>query len=121
WAVNANATPEAAAAAWEWIKFYESEEAQQIVGEQRLAGFPIKKSALNKVADNAKIPENISVFYDKINENGVTLFENACWASWVGVVSGGAGDILRDAKPFDEVLATIQKEVKRIHEETYNK
>ncbi len=120
WAVNANATPESAAAAWEFIKFYESEEAQQIIGQKRLAGFPIKNSALDEVADNAKIPENISVFYDKINENGVTLFENACWAQWVSVVSEGAGNILRNVKPFDEVLKTIQSEVKRIHSETYD-
>ncbi len=119
WAVNANAAPEVAAAAWEWIKFYESEEAQQIIGEKRLAGFPIKKSALDNVTKNAKVPENISVFYDKINENGVTLFENACWAQWVSIVSEGAGNILRNTKPFDEVLETIQKEVKRIHAETY--
>ena len=121
WAINASASPEAVAAAWEWIKFYESEEAQQIIGQKRLAGFPIKKSALDKVADNVKVPANISVFYDKINENGVTLFENACWAQWVGVVSGEAGALLRDTKPFDEVIKTIQSEVERIHRETYGK
>ena len=121
WAINASASPEAVAAAWEWIKFYESEEAQQIIGQKRLAGFPIKKSALDKVADNVKVSANISVFYDKINENGVTLFENACWAQWVGVVSGEAGALLRDTKPFDEVIKTIQSEVERIHRETYGK
>lgn len=119
WSVNSNASSDSAAAAWEWIKFYESEESQQIIAQTRLAGFPIKKSALESIGDLVETPANIEVFYDKLGENGVTLFENACWSTWTGVVSAGVSDIYRNTKPFDEIIETIQTDVAKALEETY--
>ncbi|MBR2883206.1 MAG: sugar ABC transporter substrate-binding protein [Clostridia bacterium] len=82
WVVNGRSSEAKQEAAWKWLQFYLSEETQLKLAETRLGGFPINKKALDYCDTIEAVPENMAVFYRTIDENAVTLSENATWAAW---------------------------------------
>ena len=45
-------------------------------------GFPVRKSALDKISAMETVPANKDAFYKGIDAYGITLFECPSWAEW---------------------------------------
>jgi len=69
-------------AAWQWVKFYVSEEAQRILGEYK-RGIPCMKRIANSPAFlNEKLPpENERVFLDQM-ASARDLYPSLAWLEW---------------------------------------
>ena len=80
WVVYSKASDSSKEAAWLWIKHYLSEDSQNLIADSfGSIGFPVRKSALEKVSGMETVPE---AFFKGIDECGVTLFECPTWAEW---------------------------------------
>lgn len=78
WVIYQNTEKAVADAAWDWISYYLSEEAQLLQAETTLSGFPVMQKALDKVSTNGKKPEGKDAFYRGIDAHGTTIMENPC-------------------------------------------
>lgn len=81
WLISSKASKDVKDAAWEFLNYYLSDEAQNIVAESG-ASLPVKKTALQVVEKSSGKPQNKKVFTDGISEGGTTLDENASWNEW---------------------------------------
>lgn len=93
WSIYAGSPEQEQGAAWEWIKYYLSPESQMIVGQKRLAGFPINKVALKAIEDEDTKPVNMKAYFEKIETDGVTLFENPVFSEWTAEVQQISGEL----------------------------
>lgn len=109
WVINGRASEAKQEAAWKWLKFYLSEETQLKLAETRLGGFPIHKKALDYCDTLEVVPENLAVFYRAIDENAVTLSENASYAAWKASLDGVFKDL------YNGVL-TAEDAAKKAHD-----
>ncbi|GAA3407944.1 ABC transporter substrate-binding protein [Paenibacillus hodogayensis] len=109
WLISSKAKQDVKDAAWEFLKYYLGDEAQNLVAESG-ASLPVKKTALQVVEKSTTKPLNKKAFTDGISEGGVTLDENASWNEWRGVAQPIINDIV--------VTGNISAEegVKQIHE-----
>lgn len=83
WVMYSRATEAEQDAAWKWIEYYLSETSQDAVANEfTTIGFPVRKSALEKVKEVETVPANSAAFYEGLDEFGITLFENECWSNW---------------------------------------
>lgn len=101
-------------AAWEWIKHFIGEESQKTVAEKLLAGFPIRKSALEYIESKDHRPANISIFYKELESSGVTLFENGTWEEWNPVVGKYAIQVRQGEMSAEAAAKAIDAELKEI-------
>lgn len=115
WVMYKGATDAQKDAAWEWMKYYLSEEAQMIVAEETPAGYPVMKSALEMVKNNGLKPDNKEAFYKDIDAYGMTILENPCSFQVEQVMQPLANNIKDNVKPIPELLkeaeAAMQQEL----------
>lgn len=82
WVVNGRSSKAEQEAALKWLKFYLSETSQLTLAEKCLGGYPVHKKALEYLDSTEGVPSNRAVFYNELDETGITLYENATWAEW---------------------------------------
>lgn len=114
WVINSKSAPEVQDAAWEWLKFYLSEEAQLKLAETCLGGYPVNKKAVEYCGTLDVKPENREVFYKYIDETGVTLFENTTWEEWKPAADVHFKDLYNGVVTAEEAAQKIHKEVSEI-------
>lgn len=107
WVMYSGAPEEVKDAAWEWVKYYMSEEGQMIVAKEGPSGYPIMKSALDTVSKNGVAPENKDVFYKGIDQYGLSLLENPVSSAANGVMN----EITSKIRNKEITAATIDKEI----------
>ncbi len=121
WGIYSGASEQVKGAAWEFLKYYLSEEAQDLTAKYRLAGFPIRKSSLDKIEKmDGVVPANISAYYKYIDEYGETLFENPCWSEWQAEVHGKSTQMVRGDITPEEAAAESHKAVQEVLDYYYN-
>ncbi len=121
WGIYSGATEQEKGAAWEFLKYYLSEEAQDITGKYCLSGYPIRKSTLSNIENNEEaVPRNVGAYFRYIDEFGETLFENPCWSEWNGVVAGYAAEIVRGEKVAAEIMPEVHEKVQEALDYYYN-
>lgn len=80
WVVFSKAKQEVKDAAWEFLKYYLSDEAQNMIASGG-AEIPVKKSAMAKIDATTK-PQNKKAYTDGVAESGMTTDENDSWQEW---------------------------------------
>ncbi|HIW31770.1 MAG TPA: extracellular solute-binding protein, partial [Candidatus Paenibacillus intestinavium] len=112
WLVYSKASEEKKEAAWTFLKYYLSEESQDILAASG-ASLPVLKSSLVKVdAMTDTKPSNKKAYTMGIAEGGATLDENATWEEWNGVAQPLFDEIYNNRltveKGADEITEKIQ-------------
>lgn len=113
WLIFSRAKPEVKQAAWEFLKYYLSDEAQKIVAESG-STLPVKKTALQVLDNSASKPLNKKAFTDGIAEGGTTLDENASWTEWRGAAQPVINDIMKGNTTVEEGVKLIQEKVQAV-------
>lgn len=85
WLISSRAKQESKDAAWAFLKYYLSDEAQKIVADSG-STLPVKNTALESLSSSTTKPANKAAYTDGIAEGGVTLDENATWNEWRVIV-----------------------------------
>lgn len=109
WCIYSRASKESQEAAWRWILHFINEESQNKVAETLLAGFPIKKTALNYVSQLSSVPANLNAFFEGVNKYGETLFENPTYEEWRPKVDEQAAKIRKGEISAKEAAKTMDK------------
>lgn len=117
WLISSRAKQEAKDAAWEFLKYYLSNEAQDIIIKSG-STLPVKKSALDQLKDSATKPLNKAAFTDGIDEGGVTLDENASWSEWRILVQQVVNEIMVDNVTVSDGLKDIHQKVQEVLDES---
>lgn len=83
WVVNSRSSEAEQDAAWKWIEYFLREESQNAVADSfNSIGFPVRKSALEKLETVETVPANKGAYYEGIDAYGITLFECPSWEEW---------------------------------------
>ena len=114
WVVNGKSSKAEQEAAWKWLEFYLSEETQLKLAEKRLGGYPIHNKALEYCGTVEGKPENKAVFYNSLDDGGVTLSENASWAEWKVAADEVFKDLYNGMLTADEAAKKLHPKVSDI-------
>ena len=121
WSIYSGETDQQKGAAWEFLKYYLSEEAQHIVAKYCLTGFPIKTSALEAVEEYKPWGEtDTAPFYKHLDEFGRTVAESPCWSEWRTKYDNVCGQIQKGEELTDEMIVTLDQDVQEILDYYYN-
>ncbi|GAA3407316.1 ABC transporter substrate-binding protein [Paenibacillus hodogayensis] len=113
WLIYSKAKAEAKEAAWTFLQYYLSDEAQTLLAESG-ASLPVKKSTLEALEKQTTKPLNKKAFTKGTEEAGGTLDENPTWNEWRAAATPILNDIL-DGKTAPEAGAKeIQQKVQTI-------
>lgn len=112
WTIFSKAKPEAKEAAWEFLKYYLSDESQKLLAESG-AALPVKESAEDQLDASVK-PENRNVFSQGVKEAGMTTDENNTWADWRSAAQPIFTEIYQFAKTPEQGAAEIQKKIQDV-------
>ena len=117
WAIYGKASQTAKDAAWDFIKYYYSEESQDICGKYNKGGFPIRKSVYEKLGETK--PANIKGIIEGIDGRGHTLCEGPGWGEWRTIVDKAYGDYIQrqPLNPRDQTLVKMHEDVQRVLDE----
>lgn len=113
WVIFSKAKKESKDAAWTWLKYYLSEEAQNIVADSG-ATLPVNKAALSKVETLSFKPANKKAYTLGIAEGGTTLDENACWNEWRTAAQPIFNDIFNAKIAPADGLKQIKEKVQKV-------
>lgn len=119
WVINASAGEAEKEAAWTWIQYYLSEEAQTVMNEEGLDGIQTKLSVLEKMQGLETTPANMQAFSQGLDEYGVTLFENDTIEKWNKEVTDITLRMLNKLTDFDSGVAELQTKVSAILAKEY--
>ena len=112
WIIFSKSGADVQAAAWEWIKFYLSEESQNLYAQTCPGGYPIRKSALDIVAKTDTKPANKNAFITGVDKYGITLFENSTYEQWKPEVDKVIKDLylgnIKSADAAKQIDKTVQ-------------
>ncbi len=111
WVMYKGATDAQKDAAWDWMKYYLSEESQMIVAEETPAGYPVMKTALEAVTSNGLKPEGKDAFYREIDEYGMTILENPCSFQVEQIMQRLTNNVKDSVKPISELLKEAEAEM----------
>lgn len=113
WLIFSRAKKESKDAAWLWLKYYLSQESQDILAESG-ASLPLYKSSLDKVQSSSFKPANKKAFTEGIAEAGTSLDENACWNEWRTAAQPIFNDIYDNKISPTEGLKQIKAKVQKV-------
>ncbi len=99
-------------AAWDWMKYYMSEESQMILANEAPSGYPIMKKALDAVSANGVKPEGKDAFYRGIDEFGMSIMENPC-STQVNNIVNDLCSKLQNGQNLDKLLPEKHTELQR--------
>ncbi|WNQ09898.1 sugar ABC transporter substrate-binding protein [Paenibacillus aurantius] len=112
WVIFSKAKQDAKDAAWEFLKYYLSEEAQTVLAKSG-ASIPVQKNAITKLDANAN-PKNKKAFSEGIAQAGVTTDENPSWQEWRLAAQPIFVDILGQKLAPEEGMKQIQDKVQKV-------
>lgn len=122
WVINSKVSDEKAKAAWEWIKFWATEDEVQKEWAELGEAVPVKKSVANsdvflKAAGN---PANKKAFLDSFKFAGA-LDTNAVWEEWVAKFNEHAQRAFLGDSSIEDSLKGADKDIQKILDEFYKK
>ncbi|MGG4095757.1 ABC transporter substrate-binding protein [Paenibacillus lautus] len=122
WVINQKSSDEKAAAAWEWIKYWATEDDVQKQWTELGEAVPVKKSvAESEVFLKAgEQPANRQAFLDSL-EFAQTLDNNAVWEEWVGKFNEHAERAFLGDATIDQALSEADAAVQSILDDFYKK
>lgn len=112
WVVFSGAKDSSKDAAWEWLKYYLSDEGQNQVAKEG-ATVAVKLSSVSKLDATTK-PKNKAAFINGMGEGGVSADESALWNKWRGTANSIFMEIYEGTKTVDAGLKEIQQKVQKI-------
>ncbi|WP_163537430.1 sugar ABC transporter substrate-binding protein [Gracilibacillus sp. YIM 98692] len=121
WVINDSANDKKAKAAWEWVKYWATEDEVQKEWAALGEAVPVKKSVANSeiFLNSSDTPENKEAFLESFDFAG-TLDTNAVWGEWVAKFNEHAQRAFLQETTIDEALENADKEVQEILDEFYN-
>ncbi|EFU42232.1 extracellular solute-binding protein family 1 [Paenibacillus vortex V453] len=122
WVINQKSGEEKAAAAWEWIKYWATEDEVQKQWTELGEAVPVKKSvAESEVFLKAgEQPANRQAFLDSL-EFAQTLDNNAVWEEWVGKFNENAERAFLGDTGIDQALSDADAAVQAVLDDFYKK
>lgn len=106
WLIFSRASDKQKTAGWEFLKYYLSPEAQNMIGKSGLA-MPLLGEAQKTFVSAVKKPANVKAFTDSL-EFGISLDENAAWNTWRRSAQPLISDMYgRNATPEDTIASLI--------------
>lgn len=115
WVVSAQASEAEQEAAWEWIKYYLSDESQKIMMEKGLDGIQVKLTAMELLENmEGKGPENMEAFYAGMEEHGSTMFENGTFDEWRPKADEIITQMRNSLVEFDDGIEELDKIVSKV-------
>lgn len=122
WVVNQKSSDEKAEAAWEWIKYWATEDDVQKQWTELGEAVPVKKSvAESEVFLKAgEQPANRQAFLDSL-EFAQTLDNNAVWEEWVGKFNEHAERAFLGDATIDQALNEADAAVQAVLDDFYKK
>lgn len=122
WVINAKSDDKKAQAAWEWIKFWATEDEVQREWAALGEAVPVKKSVAQSdvFLTQSDKPANRKAFLDSLEFAG-TLDSNAVWEEWVGKFNEHAQRAFLGDTTVDEALAAADKDIQGILDTFYQK
>lgn len=122
WVVNQKSSDEKAEAAWEWIKYWATEDDVQKQWTELGEAVPVKKSvAESEVFLKAgEQPANRQAFLDSL-EFAQTLDNNAVWEEWVGKFNEHAERAFLGDATIDQALSEADAAVQAVLDDFYKK
>lgn len=122
WVINQKSSDEKAQAAWEWIKYWTTEDDVQKQWTELGEAVPVKKSvAESEVFLKAgEQPANRQAFLDSL-EFAQTLDNNAVWEEWVGKFNEHAERAFLGDATVDQALSEADAAVQAVLDDFYKK
>ncbi|MFG1735123.1 ABC transporter substrate-binding protein [Paenibacillus sp. 843] len=122
WVINQKSNNEKAEAAWEWIKYWATEDDVQKQWTELGEAVPVKKSvAESEVFLKAgEQPANRQAFLDSL-EFAQTLDNNAVWEEWVGKFNEHAERAFLGDAAIDQALSEADAAVQSVLDDFYKK
>ncbi|MGG4343391.1 ABC transporter substrate-binding protein [Paenibacillus lautus] len=122
WVINQKSSDEKAQAAWEWIKYWATEDDVQKQWTELGEAVPVKKSvAESEVFLKAgEQPANRQAFLDSL-EFAQTLDNNAVWEEWVGKFNEHAERAFLGDATIDQALSEADAAVQAVLDDFYKK
>ncbi|RAR41799.1 sugar ABC transporter substrate-binding protein [Paenibacillus sp. MDMC362] len=122
WVINQKSSDEKAEAAWEWIKYWATEDDVQKQWTELGEAVPVKKSvAESEVFLKAgEQPANRQAFLDSL-EFAQTLDNNAVWEEWVGKFNEHAERAFLGDATIDQALSEADAAVQAVLDDFYKK
>lgn len=122
WVINQKSTDAKAQAAWEWVKYWATEDEVQKQWAELGEAVPVKKSVANSdvFLKYSERPANRQAFLDSL-EFAETLDVNAVWEEWVGKFNENALRAFLGDASIDDALAGADKDVQGVLDDFYLK
>ncbi|GAB6929068.1 sugar ABC transporter substrate-binding protein [Paenibacillus sp. JCM 10914] len=122
WVINQKSSDAKAQAAWEWIKYWATEDEVQKQWTELGEAVPVKKSVANsdvflKAGDK---PANRQAFLDSL-EFAETLHSNAVWEEWLGKFSEHVDRAFLGDVSIDQALQDADTAVQSVLDAFYKK
>lgn len=118
WVINKKAEGAKGDAAWEWVKYWATEDEVQNEWASLGEAVPVKKSAANSERFLSGKPDNKQAFLDSFEFAG-TLDVNAVWSEWVGKFGDSVNRAFEGEIGVDEALSQADKDVQQVLDEFY--
>lgn len=115
WLISSRAKADNKEAAWQFLKFYLSDEVQKMVAASGSA-LPVKLTAYEGIESNTETkPANKKAYTEGIAEGGTTLDENATWSEWRILIQQEVNEaIVNGNKSVEEAAADAHKKVQEV-------
>jgi len=122
WVINQKSSDEKAEAAWEWIKYWATEDEVQKQWTELGEAVPVKKSVAQSdvFLKAGEQPANRKAFLDSL-EFAQTLDNNAVWEEWVGKFNENAERAFLGDATIDQALSDADAAVQAVLDDFYKK
>jgi multiple sugar transport system substrate-binding protein len=122
WQINSKSDEKKAAAAWEWIKYWVTDEEVQKEWASLGEAVPVKKSVANSdvFLNSGDKKINKQAFIDSIEFAG-TLDANAVWSEWLAKFNGNVDRAFLGETTVEDALKQADKEIQEVLDGFYKK
>jgi len=122
WVVNAKSSDVKAQAAWEWVKYWATQDDVQKQWAELGEAIPVKKSIAESdvFLKGGDKPANRQAFLDSLSF-AQTLDVNAVWEEWVGKFNENAQRAFLGDQSIDEALKSANTDVQKVLDDFYKK
>ncbi|WHX51222.1 sugar ABC transporter substrate-binding protein [Paenibacillus woosongensis] len=120
WVINKKAEGAVGEAAWEWVKFWATEDEVQKEWASLGEAVPVKKSVANSEQFLSGSPANKQAFLDSFEFAG-TLDVNAVWSEWVGKFNDSINRAFEGEISVEQAMKQADQEVQKVLDEFYKK
>ncbi|GIP56412.1 ABC transporter substrate-binding protein [Paenibacillus woosongensis] len=120
WVINKKAEGAVGEAAWEWVKFWATEDEVQKEWASLGEAVPVKKSVANSEQFLSGSPANKQAFLDSFEFAG-TLDVNAVWSEWVGKFNDSINRAFEGEVSVEQAMKQADQEVQKVLDEFYKK